>query len=55
MQRLFTTARWDPGGDRGGLRDYVAAAPGGPDGILTGDGTGFEKGGTRPAGVLRQY
>jgi SRSO17 transposase len=55
MQRLFTTARRDPGGVRDDLRGYVAAALGDPDGVLIGDDTGFEKGGTRSAGVQRQY
>ena len=54
MQRLFTT-RWDANGVRDGLRGYVAAALGDPDGILIGDDTGFEKGGSRSAGVQRQY
>ena len=55
MQRLFTTARWDAGGVRDDLRGYVAAALGSPDGVLIGDDTGFEKGGTASAGVQRQY
>jgi SRSO17 transposase len=55
MQRLFTTAQWDAGGVRDDLRAYVAAALGDPDGVLIGDDTGFEKGGSRSAGVQRQY
>ena len=55
MQRLFTTARWDADLVRDDLRDYVAGALGDPDGVLIGDDTGFEKGGTRSAGVQRQY
>ena len=55
MQRLFTTARWDTGGVRDDVRGYVAAALGSPDGVLIGDDTGFEKGGSLPAGVQRQY
>jgi SRSO17 transposase len=55
MQRLFTTARWDAGGVRDDLRAYVAAALGDPDGVLIGDDTGFEKGGSCSAGVQRQY
>ena len=55
MQRLFTTARRDADLVRDDLRDYVAGALGDPDGVLTGDDTGFEKGGTRSAGVQRQY
>ncbi len=46
MQRLFTTARRDPGGVRDDLRGYLAGALGDPDGVLIGDDTGFEKGGT---------
>ena len=55
MQRLFTTARWDQDAVRDDLRGYVAAAIGSPGGVLIGDGTGFEKGGARSAGVQRQY
>jgi SRSO17 transposase len=55
MLRLFTTARWDAGGVRDDLRAYVAAALGDPDGVLIGDDTGFEKGGSCSAGVQRQY
>ena len=55
MQRLFTTARWDADLVRDDLRDYVAGVPGDPDGVLIGDDTGFEKGGTRSARVQRQY
>ena len=33
----------------------MAAALGDPDGVLIGDDTGFEKGGSRSAGVQRQY
>ena len=40
---------------RDDLRAYVAAALGDPDGVLIGDDTGFEKGGSRSAGVQRQY
>jgi SRSO17 transposase len=55
MQRLFTTARWDQDAVRDDLRGYVAAALGDPGGVLIGDDTGFEKGGSRSAGVQRQY
>lgn len=55
MQRLFTTARWDQDAVRDDLRGYVASAIGGPDGVLIGDDTGFEKGGSASAGVQRQY
>ena len=53
MQRLFTTARWDQDAVRDDLRGYVAAALGDPGGVLIGDDTGFEKGGSRSAGVIR--
>jgi hypothetical protein len=55
MQRLFTTARWDQDAVRDDLRGYVAAALGDPGGVLIGDDTGFEKGGSRSAVVQRQY
>jgi SRSO17 transposase len=55
MQRLFTTARWDQDAVRDDLRGYVTAALGDPDGVLVGDDTGFEKGGSCSAGVQRQY
>ena len=55
MQRLFTAARWDAGGVRDDVRGYVAAALGSLDGVLIGDDTGFEKGGSRSAEVQRQY
>lgn len=37
------------------VRSYVTSGLGDPDGVLIGDGTGFEKGGSRSAGVQRQY
>lgn len=55
MQRLFTTARWDQDLLRDDIRGYVTAALGDPDGVLIGDDTGFEKGGSCSAGVQRQY
>jgi SRSO17 transposase len=55
MQRLFTTAKWDEDLVRDDLRGYVTAALGGPDGVLIGDDTGFEKKGACSAGVQRQY
>lgn len=54
MQRLFTSARWDEDGVRDDVRAYVTSALG-PDGVLIGDDTGFEKKGARSAGVQRQY
>ena len=53
MQRLFTTARWDHDAVRDDLRGYVAAGLGDPGGVLIGDDTGFEKGGSCSAGVQR--
>lgn len=55
MQRLFTTARWNPGLVRDDLRRYVAGELGSGDGVLIGDDTGFEKKGACSAGVQRQY
>lgn len=55
MQRLFSTAVWDVDGTRDDIRDYVTGHLGHPDGVLIGDDTGFEKKGTRSAGVQRQY
>jgi SRSO17 transposase len=55
MQRLFTTARWDEDLVRDDLRGYVTAALGDAGGVLIGDDTGFEKKGSRSAGVQRQY
>lgn len=46
MQRLFTAARWDQNAVRDDVRGYVVSALGGPDGVLIGDGTGFEKKGS---------
>jgi SRSO17 transposase len=55
MQRLFNAARWDEDLVRDDVRGYVAAALGDPGGVLIGDDTGFEKGGSCSAGVQRQY
>ncbi len=55
MQRLFTTARWDPDLVRDDLRGYVTGELGDPDGVLIGDDTGSEKKGACSAGVQRQY
>src|ERR1700733_4706930 len=55
MQRLFTPRRGDGDAARDDLLRYVASAIGGPDGVLIGDDTGFEKSGPRSAGVQRQY
>jgi SRSO17 transposase len=55
MQRLFTTAKWDPDAVRDDVRGYVLDHIGDPDGVLVGDDTGFEKKGSCSAGVQRQY
>jgi SRSO17 transposase len=55
MQRLFTAPRWDQDLVRDDVRGYVTAALGDPEGVLIGDDTGFEKGGSCSAGVQRQY
>ena len=55
MQRLLTTARWDPDGVRDDVRAYVVEHLGDPGGVLVVDETGFLKKGTRSAGVQRQY
>jgi SRSO17 transposase len=55
MQRLLTTARWDAGGLRDEVRDYVVEHLGDPGGVLVVDETGFLKKGNKSAGVQRQY
>jgi len=55
MQRLLTTARWDPDALRDDLRGYVVEHLGDPGGVLVVDETGFLKKGTKSAGVQRQY
>ena len=55
MQRLLSSARWDPRGVRDDLRDYVVDRLGDPSGVLVVDETGFLKKGTKSAGVQRQY
>ena len=55
MQRLLTTARWDPYGVRDDVRGYVVEHLGDPDGVLVVDETGFVKKGGKSAGVKRQY
>jgi SRSO17 transposase len=55
MRRLFNSARWDQDLVRDDVCGYVTAALGDPGGVLIGDDTGFEKGGSRSAGVQRQY
>src|SRR4051812_50107088 len=55
MQRLLSTARWDPLGMRIDLRRYVFQGLGDGAGVLIVDETGFIKKGTGSAGVQRQY
>jgi SRSO17 transposase len=55
MQRLLTTARWDPDELRDDVRGYVAEHLGDPGGVLVVDETGFLKKGSKSAGVQRQY
>ncbi len=55
MQRLLSTADWDPGLVRDDLQSYVVAYLGDPAGVLIIDETGFLKKGLRSAGVARQY
>jgi SRSO17 transposase len=55
MQRLLTTARWDPDALRDDVRAYVTEQLGDPAGVLVVDETGFLKKGTKSAGVQRQY
>jgi SRSO17 transposase len=55
MQHLLGRARWDAGGVRDDLRDYVAGHLGDPGAVLVVDETGDVKKGTATAGVQRQY
>ena len=55
MQRLLTSARWDPDALRDDVRGYVVEQLGDPGGVLVVDETGFLKKGTKSAGVQRQY
>jgi SRSO17 transposase len=55
MQRLMSTATWDPDLVRDDLRGYVVEHLGDPDGVLVVDETGFLKKGTTSVGVQRQY
>ncbi|HYU86865.1 MAG TPA: IS701 family transposase [Kribbellaceae bacterium] len=54
MQRLLSSARWDPDLVRDDLRAYVAERLGHRDGVLVVNETGFAKRGHRSAGVQRQ-
>ncbi|WP_420855162.1 IS701 family transposase [Rhodococcus koreensis] len=55
MQRLLSTADWDPDAVRDDVRDYAVDHLADPSGVLILDETGFLKKGTRSAGVARQY
>ena len=55
MQHLLAGARWDVGGVRDDLRDYVVGQLGDPDAVLVVDETGDLKKGAALAGVQRQY
>jgi SRSO17 transposase len=55
MQRLLSTADWDPELVRDDLRAYVVEHLGDPDAVLVADETGFLKKGTTSVGVQRQY
>jgi SRSO17 transposase len=55
MQRLLSTADWDPDLVRDDLRAYVVEHLGDPAAVLVVDETGFLKKGTTSVGVQRQY
>jgi SRSO17 transposase len=55
MQRLLSTARWDPDELRDDLRGYVIERLGDEHAVLVVDETGFVKKGRTSAGVQRQY
>jgi SRSO17 transposase len=55
MQRLMSTADWDPDLVRDDLRAYVVEYLGDPAAVLVVDETGFLKKGTTSVGVQRQY
>jgi SRSO17 transposase len=55
MQRLMSTADWDPDLVRDDLRGSVVEQLGDPAGVLVVDETGFLKKGTTSVGVQRQY
>jgi SRSO17 transposase len=55
MQHLLGRARWDAGGVRDDLRDYLTGRLGDPGAVLVVDETGDVKKGTATAGVQRQY
>jgi SRSO17 transposase len=55
MQRLLSTAGWDPDLVRDDLRAYVVEHLGDAGAVLVVDETGFLKKGTTSVGVQRQY
>ena len=55
MQRLLSTADWNPDLVRDDLRAYVVEHLGDPAAVLVADETGFLKKGTTSVGVQRQY
>jgi SRSO17 transposase len=55
MQRLLSTADWDPDLVRDDLRGYVVKHLGDVGAVLVVDETGFPKKGTTSVGVQRQY
>jgi SRSO17 transposase len=55
MQRLMSTADWDPDLVRDDLRAYVVEQLGDAGGVLVVDETGLLKKGTTSVGVQRQY
>jgi SRSO17 transposase len=55
MQRLLSTANWDPDQVRDDLRAYVVEQLGEEGAVLVVDETGFLKKGTTSVGVQRQY
>jgi hypothetical protein len=55
MQRLLSTADWDPDLIRDDLRRYVLGHLGDVGAVLVMDETGFLKKGTTSVGVQRQY
>ncbi len=55
MQRLMSTADWNPDLFRDDLRDYVVEHLGDPGGVLVVDETGLLKKGTTSMGAQPQY
>jgi SRSO17 transposase len=56
MQRLLTTARWDPDGVRDDVRDWLGARIGDREtGVLVPTEVGFRKKGTGSVGAHRRY